>query len=836
MRVKPCVSRRAWAASAAAALACLLAAAGCGRPPAGPPATPNFNVVLISIDTTRADRLGCYGFTGAKTPNIDRLAREGVLFEQCITSAPLTLPAHASLLTGMEPFVHKLRDNAIFQLQPAIETLAETLRQAGWRTHAETAAFVLNREFGLDQGFDTYNDVRSSAARSESSGMEERPAESVSDGAIAWLRSNAGSRFFLFLHYFDPHLPYLPPPRFRQPGMDPYSAEIAYADEQIGRVLDELRDARREPDTLVIVTSDHGEGLGEHRELTHGSFAYDTTLRVPLILWSPGAIPAGRRVPAQVRLIDVAPTVLALVGAPALPQAQGVSLQALLANAGADPMLAAYSENFYPRYNLGYSHLRAWREAGWKYIHGPKPELFEVARDPAESANLAAQQPERLAAMRESLRRYIESAPSVVAGDARRALDAQDLQRLQALGYLGAAAAEGDEPAEMELFEPSGESPMDHAEELELTSRAMALVALGPSPQAEQTLRSLLKRAPTGAPSFAWANGNLAGLLAQTGRYEEALPLFQACLAANPRDGQMQTNYGIALLRLERLDEAIEALGKALLLEPVQPITHEALAVALSAKGRVPEALAQLDRAVQLEPGLARLFDREARTFALASAPSSAPAVSASAPADADRRRDLAVLAADLGVPTAARALYESWLADHPDDAVALALLGEAQGLAGDLDAAVASLRRAVEADPSLIRAWDFLGVTLHSRGDVAEAVDAFRKGLALKPDNPSIANELAWILATARDDKLRDGAEAVRLADVARAGPAGSNPSVLDTYAAALAEAGEFEKAVAAVRRAIELARAQGQEDFAKALAERQALYEKRQPFREAK
>ncbi|MEP0846392.1 MAG: sulfatase-like hydrolase/transferase, partial [Phycisphaerae bacterium] len=145
------------------AVSCLLVAAGCGRPPAGPPSTPNFNVVLISIDTTRADRLGCYGFAGAKTPNIDRLAREGVLLEQCITSAPLTLPAHASLLTATEPFVHKLRDNAIFQLQPAIETLAETLRQAGWRTHAETAAFVLNREFGLDQGFETYNDVRSSA-------------------------------------------------------------------------------------------------------------------------------------------------------------------------------------------------------------------------------------------------------------------------------------------------------------------------------------------------------------------------------------------------------------------------------------------------------------------------------------------------------------------------------------------------------------------------------------------------------------------------------------------------------------------------------------------------
>lgn len=803
-------------------------AAGCRREaPAALPEAPGLSVVLISLDTTRADRLGCYGYERIRTPNIDLLAAEGTLFEYCITTAPITLPAHASLMTGVYPFVHQVRDNGIFRLHEDNRTLPAIMSEAGYHTHAEVAAYVLNREFGLDNGFESYEDVRARPGVDAGLSGVERSAESVSDNAVAWLRANRDARFLLFLHYFDPHMPYTPPPRFLQQYDDPYLAEIAYVDEQVGRVLDALREIGREHDTLVVLTGDHGEGLGEHQELTHAFYVYDSTLRVPLIFRAPGRIPAGQRVAAQVSLVDVAPTILALLGLPPLKPVQGSDLRPMLGDPRLDPGRPAYAETFYPRYNLGYSQLRAWRADGWKYIHAPRPELYHVAQDPGEQTDLAAAEPQRVAAMRQALYDYVRAAPQVVSPAATgRVLSAEDEARLAALGYLGGAAHDVDDDGDEEaLLEPSGANPRDHAAELEMMARVMAIVEQGDPVRSEQALRRLLERAPEDKPGFAWAFGNLAGILAQRGAYAESLPYFEKSLRANPRDGQMQTNYGVALLGARRIDDAVRELARSVTLEPVRATSFLYFALALVAADEIDDALVQFEQAVALDPPLGSAFAAQAATFEPAAA---------TRPAAHDRALQLAAIAAAQGMHNIALRLYEAWLAEHPDDAVVLALAGESQAISGALEAAAERLGRAVELAPEFVRAWDFLGTALRSLGRVDEALSAFRRGMELMPENPSIANELAWIYATSPDESVRDGAEAVRLAEIARRTAGDENASVLDTYAAALAEAGRFEEAVQAMDLAIAAAERLAAPDFVEQLRARRALYESGQPYRE--
>ena len=587
----------------------------------GAESSTGLNVILISIDTTRADHLGCYGHPRIKTPNIDRLAAEGTLFEQCTAAAPVTLPSHTSMLTGTYPFVHKVRDNGTFRLHDDNLTVTEVLREAGFATVAQVGAFVLNHEFGLDQGFDTYRDVGFTAPGSAGQGSEtEISAEQVTDGAIELLRRVAGNRFFMFVHYFDPHQPYRAPERFAAQYINPYPAEIAYVDEQIGRLLDAANEAGVSDDTLVILTSDHGEGLGQHQEATHAYFVYDSTLAVPLIFRCPQRIPAGVRVGAQVRLIDIAPTILELLGLPALPDGQGVDLSPLILGQTDDLGLDAYAETFYTKYNMGFSQLRALRSGGWKYIHGPRPELYYLGDpsaaegrryggDPRESHDLARSQPERVTEMLEQMRALIARAPRVVQpGQARRAVTPQELQRLESLGYVGGGAEDVVElPAdELALFEPSGPNPMDHTHEIHLTTRAVGLVQTGRHAKIEKAIRELLAEVGERSDKFVWAHAHLAGALAAQGKLEEALGHFDLAIAARPEDGQMHTMKGIVLQALKRPGEAQAEFEQALVLEPVFAMTHRHLGDVLAAKGQTEPAIAQYRLAVEKDPLVVR--------------------------------------------------------------------------------------------------------------------------------------------------------------------------------------------------------------------------------------
>jgi arylsulfatase A-like enzyme len=403
---------------------------------------PPSNVVIITLDTTRADRLPAYGFMDTVMPALDELAREGVVFDQAISVAPLTLPAHTSLFTGLFPPAHGVHDNADEALAAGHATLAEVLQARGFRTGAFVGSIVLGPDRGLSQGFDRYSGVN--AARADPGAFatpaRQRRADEVVSDAIDWLNSVADSRFLLWAHFYDPHRPYDPPEPYRSAYYDAYVGEIAFADSRIGRLLAALEARHLLERTMVILAADHGESLGDHGEPDHGMFLYDSVLRVPLIIRAPGVSPG--RVGAVVRLTDVMPTILDLLGVPA-PDMQGVSLVDLLNGRRETLDLEAYAESEYPR-RLGCGPLRALRDGRFKLIDGPHPELYDLERDPFEQRNIYDERRETAAAMTRRLRSFARADSA-----AREELSATPsrvprrlTEALAALGYVGSGVTQ----------------------------------------------------------------------------------------------------------------------------------------------------------------------------------------------------------------------------------------------------------------------------------------------------------------------------------------------------------------------------------------------------------
>jgi arylsulfatase A-like enzyme len=387
-------------------------------------------VVVITLDTTRADRLTAYGFQGAEMPHLDRLAREGVVFDQATSVGPLTLPAHASLFTGLWPAAHGVRENGAPALRFEHATLAEILRAHGYRAAAFVGSAVLNPDRGLSQGFEWYGGV--AGGQGGARGAAQRNAETVVDEAIAWLKDVGDQRFFLWAHLYDPHRPYEPPEPFASRyAHDPYVGEIAYTDVHIGRLLDTLERQEQLGRTLVIVAGDHGESLGEHGERDHGIFVYESVLRVPLIIRAPAIEP--RRVASVVRLVDVLPTALDLLGLP-VPKTDGVSLTGAMN--GKRPDLDAYAESVYPR-RFGWSPIRSLRAGRFKLIDAPRPELYDLDRDPFEHHNIYSTRPETASAMGRRLSSFAGGQIWSELPDPRSELVPPDVrQRLATLGYV----------------------------------------------------------------------------------------------------------------------------------------------------------------------------------------------------------------------------------------------------------------------------------------------------------------------------------------------------------------------------------------------------------------
>ena len=406
------------------------------------------NILLITVDTLRADRLGCYGYAEGETPAIDALARDGVLFEHAIAQVPLTWPSHAAIMTGTYPFSNGVQDFTGQPLSPDFRTLAESLKDQGYATGAVVSSFVLDRSWGLGRGFDFYQDAFAGLAfvRTDPALVDRRAKESV-DHALAWLEGARPGPFFLWLHLFDPHSSYNPPEPFGSRYRErPYDGEVAYVDSQLGRLLDWMKQNGLYDDTVIVFLSDHGESLGEHGESEHGFFVYNSTVRVPLIVkpFSPTPL-RGRRVAAPVETVSVAPTILDLIDirAPIEQQFQAASLAPLMTNGKEEGNRPVYAETFYPFSSFGWSSLRSLQTASHHYIEAPEPELYDLRADPEEERNLASREPELVAAFQKQLQELVRRYQRPLPEEETTGLSAKALEKLRSLGYVAYRARKG---------------------------------------------------------------------------------------------------------------------------------------------------------------------------------------------------------------------------------------------------------------------------------------------------------------------------------------------------------------------------------------------------------
>jgi arylsulfatase A-like enzyme len=422
----------------------------------------DLNVVVITLDTTRADHLGAYGFQSISTPNVDALAAQGVRFETALTAVPLTVPAHASLHTGRFPFHHGVRDNdSVLSLEET--TLAEILKQRGYQTGAFIGAYVLAASRGLNQGFDVYHDDFGSVSQLPGPGALRRAANEVADDAMTWIGNVGRRKFFAWLHFYDAHAPYQPVEPYKSMyATRPYDAQIAFMDAQVGRLVEFLRQHDVLERTMVVVIGDHGEGLGDHRENGHGVFVYDSVLRVPLIVRTPFSGLRGRIVDDVVRSVDLLPTLLDLIGAP-LPAADGITLVPLMTGAVRSPDFEAYAESVYP-VRFGWSELHALRVGRFKVIAAPRPELYDLQHDPFEEHNVFER--DRAVAGRMLARlREMERAGSDQSRQSHTSIDADTAAKLASLGYVSRSAATSSH-SRSELPDPK-----DGIEEIESRGR-----------------------------------------------------------------------------------------------------------------------------------------------------------------------------------------------------------------------------------------------------------------------------------------------------------------------------------------------------------------------------
>jgi len=550
-----------------------------------------FNLLLITLDTTRADHLSCYDAGFAATPVLDSLADRGVRFDDAVTVAPLTLPSHATILTGLYPPNHGVRANGHYRLDPIHETLAEVLSRHGHETAAFVSAFVLDRRFGLDQGFDTYDDAVNPGS-SGSLSIEERSAGDVTDAALAWLRSRSPTRpFFAWLHYFDPHKPYRAPEPFASRYPDhPYAAEVAYMDAEIGRVLEALEAAGQSERTLIVVAGDHGEALGDHGEDVHGYFIYDAVMRVPLILVLPGASPGRATADDRVvSVVDIFATVLDLLGIDDRPRTDGVNL---LAEDGRSDR-AVYMESLRPSVDYGWAPLFGLRSHEFKFIQAPTPEFYDLASAEGEERNLDGRTGEvgrgvrdRLAAELEQMLAGWSSIEEVAEQAATLAPETQ--ARLEALGYVGDAASSTDEHLR---------DPKEMFRYYAMLGEVQELIGSGKFAEAVAALEEIAAVAPDSPEVL----DQLAQAYLVSGRTEQAIELLRRLLAVR-EDASTLTLLAHALMAQGRVDEIDGLVGRALALDPENGTAFIVRGDRAAATGRLDDARRSYRRALEVDP------------------------------------------------------------------------------------------------------------------------------------------------------------------------------------------------------------------------------------------
>ncbi len=593
--------------SLVAALALLASSvlSGCGRSESSAPPAKITPVFLISIDTLRSDHLPLYGYTAGSTPHIDRFRQDAVLFRNAFSNVPLTLPSHSSILTGELPPVHGVRDNIGYSLKSSSVTLQDILRQSGYRTGAAVSSFVLRHETGLDSGFEFYDDAMTVSA-SETVSSWQRNGDLTRQTLQSWMDGLDTTRVFGFLHLYEPHMPYEPPAEFAH-FENPYDGEIAYADAIVGRFLDHLRERGLYDKALIVLLSDHGEGLGEHGEQEHGVFLYRESIQVPLLIKLPRNQHAGEENDRVASLTDVTPTVLAALGIPPTPAMNG---RDLFAATSATPR-PVYSESYYPRLHYGWSELLSMTGGRYHLIEAPRVELYDRTTDPAERTNLAESQRRELASLRSDLRTITSDHPF----EEPRLADPEDAKKLEALGYLGSFTpstdgARPDPKDEITLLDRFGRA--NHSFQMGANDAAIAAAteivsehpaflqgwgllsaayrSKGDLPHALAALEEQMRRSP-GNPQTALA---LASISLDMHHYDEAMTYAELVVSYAPSLAyEMMANIELSRKHLDAAEQQARRAAEASPLR-VQPLMI--LSQIEQARGNATSELALLDQ------------------------------------------------------------------------------------------------------------------------------------------------------------------------------------------------------------------------------------------------
>ena len=843
---------------------------GCNKSDTPTKAADRPNVVVITFDTTRADYLSCYGRPGRTTPTLDRLASEGVRFANAYTVAPITLPAHATILTGLLPIQHGLHDNGAGPLDEKVVTLAEVLKGVGYRTGAVIGAYVLHSKYGLKQGFDFYDEEFPAQSEHPAKDTEsaERDAKSVSNAALAWLNGAGNAPYFLWAHYFDPHAPYAAPGTPKEADLfTSYSAEITYADAQLDSLLQRVDELSRSSGrtTLIVFTADHGESLTEHGESSHAFFVYNVTLHVPLIVKFPSSEPRGAVVNTPVSVADICPSILHWLG---LPQPYRLPGQVLPTSGGGSQaglsQRALFFESHFAYNMYGWSPLEGVVIGNQKYISSPIPELYDLSADPHETTNLAGSRRDdmaRLAAALALVKNAGKTVPTFASGSVEH--DAESIRKLRAFGYVGAATPPPNDPSKLpdpkvmmevrlkQLFAEKELAEGDPDKGIEILGSV-----LDRDPNNRQALKILGEQAVFGAAGD-------AALALLRRRMEKPVP--------PPFDASLRKAMGDAYLRKKELAQAAEYYSAALAVEEANAEVHANLGVVLRQSGGAEDAEMHLRRALQLSPALT------------------------------DVRAGLGSLLLERGRPDEAISEYEKVIREKPDNAAAHYDLGVAYAQVKRIDAAIGQFRETIRLNEQNGDAWTNLGIALMRQGStengreallratsitssagaayynlgiaaaregktaetvilyeksiaaippylaaieeltsyyirekrIADAVRVLRAAAVALPDNLKIINTLASILATSNDDSIRNGEDALSLAKHAAELTQFRQPAVLATLAAACAEMGDFASAGSTAGKAIELLGGADQGELRAAIQVQLDGYGSSQPYR---
>ena len=725
----------------------------------------DLNLLLITLDTTRADRLGTYGGPAGATPELDRIAAEGVVFERASSPAPLTLPAHTSLFTAKYPPAHRVRDNGGFFLDDREPTLAERLRSAGMQTGGFVGAYVLDRRWGIGQGFDTYYDnFDPSKFDTPSLADVERPGNEVADHALEWLERVKGSRFFGWVHFYDPHSPYAPPEPYRSTFRDrPYLGEIAFVDQQIGRLRAFLERERLLDRTIIVVIGDHGESLGDHDEGTHGFFVYESVLHVPLLIRTPYGALRGRRVSDLVRSVDVLPTTLDLLGIGAPQEVEGRSVIPLMTGAARELGLAAYAEAVYPRYHFGWSDLRSLTSGRFKFIDAPRPELYDLETDPHEQRNLYSER-QALGARMAAEVKSIEAAHPADAVP-RTDVDPEARARLAALGYVGTFAAA-----------PTGErtSLADPKDKIELFNLIMTarerIHDRHDSDGGLEALRDVVAKDP--AVIDAWVM--MGNEYSRRRDFPRAIESFKRALALKPDYDLAVFNLANVYRTMGKDEEALLGYRRLLQLDPGNAEAHQQTAQILVDRGQLDEAERELNRALTLIPAMAAARNTlGALRLKQGDISGGEREIRAALQQKPDLRLahfNLAVAAEQRGDVAAALSEYKQEIERNPGSYMAQFNLGKLYERMGKTAEQMASFQAAIASNPAFAEGHLFLAKLLLDAGRLGEARAMAAKGLELGP-RADVAPLGHFVLSDvyAREgraaDAAREAAEGRRLA-----------------------------------------------------------------------